>query len=66
MSFPVPAPGSCSQQGRPTRQRTAGSHRGASVGHGEDPSAREQTERTPERDTGEGENDDVLEFVCMF
>lgn len=36
------------------------------MGHGEDPSPREQTERTPERDTGEGENRDPNNTVCLI
>ncbi len=34
------------------------------MGHGEDPPQREQTERTPDRDTGEGEDVFALS-VCM-
>lgn len=50
----VPAAGPCSEQSGPTHQRAANPDRGASVGHGEDPSQREQAECTSDRDPGEG------------
>ena len=63
---PVSIPGPRGRQGGHQGQRAAGPHRGAPVGHGEDPPPGEPAERPAQRDPGEGESGAVSLSARIF